>query len=201
MRRYSRIRRRRRRFSRFRKFFLIAVVITVLFGACTERRLPLVKEELQQAALRSYAQEVIAETVPAYLEGISAAVEGDLTVPDTYTMSRVKSELVCELQEKLCGKTTAWVPFGNLTGLMLLNGHGVKVPVVFSVEGTVSVDFASELTDAGINRTRYAIVMTVTAELHSHSAAMPGSVTVETAYPVYEAVLTGEVPQYISALR
>ena len=201
MRRYSRIRRRKRRFSGFRRFFLIAVLIAVLFGACAERRLPLVKEELHQAALKGYAQEVIAETVPAYLEALSAAAEGSLTVLDTYAMSRVKAELITELQGKLCGKTTAWVPFGNLTGLMLLNGHGVKVPVVFSVEGAVSVDFASELTDAGINRTRYAVVMTVAAELHSHSAAMPGSVTVEADYPVYEAVLTGEVPQYISALR
>lgn len=201
MRRLSIRRYRRKRRLSLRKLLVLCVLLSVILGACAEKRLPQVKAEIHEAALRGFAEEEIAETVPEYLQALAVQPENGLVTLDTYALSTAKAELTCALQEKLNGKACAWVPFGNLTGLMLLNGHGVKVPVVFSVEGTVSVEFESALESAGINRTRYAVNMRVSATLHSLSAAAPGSVTVETAYPVYEAVLEGQVPQYVSGIR
>ena len=92
------------------------------------------------------------------------------------------------------------MPVGNLTGVALFNGRGFKVPVSFSVDGVVSVDFESTLVSAGINRTKYAVTMTVAAELYSTSVSFPDVVAVESTYPVYESVLEGEVPRYAAGL-
>ena len=112
----------------------------------------------------------------------------------------MKTALTADLQEALTGKASAWVPVGNLTGLTILNGRGFKIPVTFAVDSAVAVDFDSTLVSAGINRTKYAVTMTVTAQLYSASTAFTDVVTVTSAYPVYESVLEGEVPRYAAGL-
>lgn len=189
-----------RRPARRRRIVFLLLLFVILTGVFAESRLPAVKADVQQAALRAYAQERITETVRAYLPEQSAIATEGLVSLDTYMLGTMKSELTAALQKTLTGTATAWVPVGNLTGLALLNGHGFKLPVFFAVDGVASVDFESALTSAGINRTKYGVTMTVTAELYSSSAAFPEVVTVTTVYPVYESVLEGEVPRYAAGV-
>ena len=91
--------------------------------------------------------------VLAFLLLVFAFVFAELRLP------AMKAELTDALRKSLNGTAKAFVPLGNLTGLMLLNGRGVKIPVRFSVESAVSVRFESVLTGAGINRTAYRTVL------------------------------------------
>lgn len=132
--------------------------------------------------------------------GVSAATvcekDGAETALSTYALGVLEAELTDALRKSLNGTAKAFVPLGNLTGLMLLNGRGMKIPVRFSVESAVSVRFESVLTGAGINRTAYRTVLHIEAVLFTAERDGAEPVTVTAAYPVYEAVLAGDVPQY-----
>ena len=52
------------------------------------------------------------------------------------------------------------------------------------------------MTGAGINRTAYRTVLHIEAVLFTAERDGAEPVTVTAAYPVYEAVLAGDVPQY-----
>ena len=142
----------------------------------------------------------IAETVQAHLSQTPAADGESLVSLDTYGLRTIKTALRTDLQEALSDKTSAWVPVVNLTGLTLLKDRGFKMPVTFAVDSAVAVDFDSTLISAGINRTKYAVTMTVRSQLYSASTAFTDVVTVRSAYPVYESVLEGEVPRYAAGL-
>ncbi len=189
-----------RRPARGRRIWILLILLAAWTLFLAESRLPAIKAEIQQATLSAWGQERVAETIQTVLPQTPAANGETLVSLDTYALSTLKTELTTALQEALTGKARAWVPVGNLTGWTMLNGHGFKIPVTFSVEGVVSVSFESSLTAAGINRTKYAVQMTVTAQLYSSSTAFPDAVTLTTAYPVYESVLEGEVPRYAAGL-
>ena len=176
--------------------FWLLLIISMLFYA--QSRLPLVQSALFEAAMQRHGERIITKTVENAFDASVIEMAENTVELDTKALMHAKSALTEKLQRKLNGKVCAWVPLGNLTGAALLNGHGVKVPVVFSVESAVRVSFDAGLDSAGINRTRYGVTMTVTAQLYGLSVAVPGCVTVETHFPVYETVLEGAVPQYIS---
>ena len=183
---------RRRRYKRGRKRRVLAFLLLVFAFVFAELRLPAMKAELRTAD----AQGCIAKTVPEYLPQTVCEKDGAETALSTYTLGVLVAELTDALRKSLNGTAKAFVPLGNLTGLMLLNGRGMKIPVRFSVESAVSVRFESVLTGAGINRTAYRTVLHIEAVLFTAERDGAEPVTVTAAYPVYEAVLAGDVPQY-----
>ena len=191
----------RRRRHRLRLVFFFLMFCFGLSALWSEKQLARVQPDLYEAVLSRKAETVIAKAVPQYLEQLSVQTDGKVLLPDTYALSEVKAELTTALQRKLSGKTCVWIPAGSLTGIMLLNGHGPKVPVVLSVESAVQVTFETDMEAVGINRTRYGLCLSVFARLYSFSVSVPCSTTVETIYPVYEAVLEGEVPQVVTGFR
>ena len=156
---------RRRRYKRGRKRRVLAFLLLVFAFVFAELRLPAMKAELRTAALTAHAQECIAKTVPEYLPQTVCEKDGAETALSTYALGVLEAELTDALRKSLNGTAKAFVPLGNLTGLMLLNGRGMKIPVRFSVESAVSVRFESVLTGAGINRTAYRTVLHIEAVL------------------------------------
>ena len=172
---------RRRRYKRGRKRRVLAFLLLVFAFVFAELRLPAMKAELRTAALTAHAQGCIAKTVPEYLPQTVCEKDGAETALSTYTLGVLEAELTDALRKSLNGTAKAFVPLGNLTGLMLLNGRGMKIPV---------------LTGAGINRTAYRTVLHIEAVLFTAERDGAEPVTVTAVYPVYEAVLAGDVPQY-----
>ena len=172
---------RRRRYKRGRKRRVLAFLLLVFAFVFAELRLPAMKAELRTAALTAHAQGCIAKTVPEYLPQTVCEKDGAETALSTYALGVLEAELTDALRKSLNGTAKAFVPLGNLTGLM---------------ESAVSVRFESVLTGAGINRTAYRTVLHVEAVLFTAERDGAEPVTVTAAYPVYEAVLAGDVPQY-----
>lgn len=189
-----RYRRRRVRRGRRRRVLMFLLLVSVFVFA--ELRLPAMKAELRTAALTAHAQKKIAQTAAEVLPQTACEKDGAETVLTTYALGVLEAELTDALQKNLNGTAKAWVPLGNLTGLTLLNGRGVKIPVRFSVESAVSVRFESTLIGAGINRTAYRTVLHIEATLFTAERDGAEPITVTAVYPVYEAVLAGDVPQY-----
>ena len=187
---------RRRRDRRGRKRRMLVLLLLAAGFVFAELRLPAMKAELRTAALTAHAQRCIAKTVPNYLPQTVCEKDGAETTFSAYTLGTLEAELTEALQKRLNGTARAWVPVGNLTGLVLLNGRGVKIPVRFAVESAVSVRFESTLTGAGINRTAYKTTVHIEAKLFTAETDGAKPVAVTAVYPVYEAVLAGDVPQY-----
>ncbi len=195
--------RHRRKVLSARKILLTALVVSALFFIVdfAEHRLPSLYDAAACAALNRFANEKLSQTVPEFLFEIDAEHNAELVLQDTYQLNRLKSSITGKLQKALTGKTAVWIPFGNLTDISLLHGHGFKIPLVFAVTGSAEVDFITELSGAGINRTKYSVIMEVTAEVTSLSVQIPAAVSVKSRYPIYEGVLEGDVPQYGAMIR
>lgn len=174
--------------------FFIFMLLSVLILSFIEKRLPLIQEKVLPAAMHRFAQEKLSDTVPAYLSETAAWQNEKSVVPDTYYLSQLKASLTQKLQEKLAGKAIVWIPIGDFTDTAILSGRGVRIPLVYSVNGTVNIEFFSELSGAGINRTKYSILMEIRVDLLSISSQFSESVTVQSNYLIYESVIDGAVP-------
>lgn len=86
------------------------------------------------------------------------------------------------------------IPAGNLTGINLLSGKGVELPVEVVAVGTAHAEFESSLSDAGINQTRHQILLDVSVAV---DILLPGDTLrteVTAQVPVAETVIVGAVP-------
>lgn len=189
--------RRSRRWGRpHRKRTAFLILLAVGMVLCfAEHRLSSLRGEIQRAALESFARERISAEVTECLGEAPAFGAEDFKL-DTYALAKIKEDLTGSLRSALTDTVTAWVPIGNLSGVSLLNGFGFSVPVFFRVEGIAAVEYSSTLESAGINRTRYGVTMRIIASLFTDSLAFPEPVTVSTEYPLFEAVTSGEVPEF-----
>ena len=178
-----------------------AAFIFVLALLTADHRFSSLQSDAVSSALTSFAQEKIAESVSEYLSGITVKYENNYVILDTYYLNKMKTELVNELQKDLTGKTVIWIPIGNFTDSAFLNGRGVKVPFVFSVNAAVDISFESDITDAGINRTKYSVSMFIRTQLYSLTDRVSECVDVESSFLLYESVLNGNIPACISNIR
>lgn len=113
------------------------------------------------------------------------------------TGNRLRGALVSRLLEELSAleERTVSVPAGSLTGLTLLSGRGVHIPV--EVVGVSDVDsrFDSSLTPAGINQTLHRIDLVVTTDLTLLLPGGPVTHAFTSRVTVAETVLLGQVPE------
>lgn len=89
------------------------------------------------------------------------------------------------------------IPAGNLTGINLLSGKGMELPVEVVAVGTAHAEFESSLSDAGINQTRHQILLDVTVAVE---ILLPGSTLnteIGAQIPVAETVIVGTVPDTV----
>ena len=197
-----------RKKGRGKALLLLAAALFTGGTALSEWGLGSISEELTQEAARAYVlaqvnqavEEALAQPRPFVTierdgEGEPVAVQAD-----TAALNELRLQVLGTLEESLNGSVTVEVPVGSLTGVALLNGRGFPVPLTLGMEGSADLSFQTEFVSAGINRTKYAVTMTVTAQLYSASTAFTDVVTVTSAYPVYESVLEGEVPRYAAGL-
>ncbi len=86
------------------------------------------------------------------------------------------------------------IPLGNLSGLALLSGKGPVCRTEFLFTGKASAYLASEFTKSGINQTRHAIYLVLSAETLLFLPHKEEQLRVETRVPIAETILLGRVP-------
>lgn len=119
---------------------------------------------------------------------------------DTKNINTLKSNLSIDILNSIdqFGSRGFTVPLGNLTDIILLSGIGPKIPFRIVPYGSVTTDFRSEFTSAGINQTRHQVYIDVTADLHAISAVAQIRSSVTTSVMVGQTVIVGEVPKFFS---
>ena len=119
----------------------------------------------------------------------------------TAQMNLLRSELVGTILEALEGVDVSSIhlPLGSLLDFEPLWAKGPELQVRAMTVGTVSAEFDSEFSTAGINQTIHRIWLEVAVPM---TVLLPGEeleVTVQTRLPLAETVIVGQVPNtYLS---
>lgn len=197
----KRIHKRKIRAKPITRVIICLILLFGLFSFC-ESRVRMLPPEYIHTSANSFAEKIINEIVEERLESatqtytVNKDSSGRAMSVDTdpAALTKLKSGLADSLNKRLCGSYTAFVPFGSLLDHKLLNGWGFPVPVNLYFTGSAKVELKSDIVSAGINQSKYRMVMDVEAELASTSVTDSGSYTYKGEYLMCEVVLVGEVP-------
>lgn len=87
------------------------------------------------------------------------------------------------------------IPLGAALGSKLLAGSGPAVHVRIVPAGSVTTEFISEFTSAGINQTRHRIFLEINTNVQMVLPTGAQTATVSAHMPIAESIIVGEVPQ------
>ena len=115
---------------------------------------------------------------------------------DTNAVNRLQSSVSRAVNESLSQLegTKLSVPIGTLSGINILTGRGFDIPLRLHQIGAAKTELKSDLTEAGINQTKYSLYFTVTIEMTAILPAHSTDIVVSYDYPVSETVIVGEIP-------
>jgi len=118
---------------------------------------------------------------------------------NTILMNNIATEVALEVQDQLqkISESSIKVPLSNAFDTRLVKLPSVSVDIV--PQGSVSVDFATEFEDSGINQTRHRIYIIVVTEIKMIVPLISEDIRITTNIPIAETIIVGEVPeQYIN---
>ncbi len=190
-----------------RRGIAILILCVVVFWAL-DRQLRPVITAMALSQVNNAAMEIIGSTIMDTMAGdtvdydriikLETNNDGNVTAVQTniQEINRLRSQItssvlarVDDLTEKEIG-----VPLGSLTGLNMLSARGpmiwIRILSVSSVHSSVQDSFIS----AGINQTRYRVILSVDTELAVLLPGYTANTTVHNEVNVAETVLVGSVP-------
>ena len=99
--------------------------------------------------------------------------------------------------DRLSRKQGISVRLGNFTGLVFLSNFGPEIPFSVDSTQTVSCEFQSSFTSAGVNQTVHHITVTVYVDLLIYGPIRIGeTVSTESTFEIAQTVIVGTVPSY-----
>lgn len=121
-------------------------------------------------------------------------------VADAAAVNTVRTDVGNYVMEAMAGLTTvsAAVPFGTLCGPEALSGWGPVCQFPMSVTATVLSSSSSSLEATGINQSVYRVLIKLQVSLCVVTSAGRSTVSLDSAFPVAESVLLGEVPDTLT---
>lgn len=115
---------------------------------------------------------------------------------DSVQLNDISTQTALAAQDRIAqmGTQGIGIPLGSLFGSQLMSGRGPNIYNRIIPVGSVSTQFFTEFENAGINQTRYRIIMNATTSVR---IVMPGGghrVDVDVQIPVFESIIVGDVP-------
>lgn len=190
---------------------LLTLLVGVMTAWCTiallESRLrPIVRDAAQyqiKNRLVSALEHEITREMTAYgaLVEIHRGADGRITslTADTAALNLLRADLVSGVMDAL-ENTKAMevsVPLGSLLDTELIWGRGPAIQVRSIVLGTVSAEFESSFSSAGINQTQHRLWLDVSLPVRLFLPGGPADISVETRLTVAETVIVGELPDLV----
>lgn len=118
---------------------------------------------------------------------------------NTIIMNNISSEVASEVQKHLkeVSESEVDVPLRNAFDTQLLRLPSINMKMI--PEGVVSVDFATEFQESGINQTRHRIYLIVESNIKIIVPLVSEEIKISTNVPIAETIIIGDVPeQYIN---
>jgi len=186
---------------------IIFLLITALILVVLTMRVSTLFNSLAQSKARfeaTYAiNKVIGETTvdsKTYSDIIIKEYDGEGKITavstDSALINRMQSEISARLIERFRENNQYYITLSiaNILGMRTITGFGPKVPIKISPSPNVSIKFDDSFVSAGINQTKFAVNITVEAEMMVSAIPFRTSVGVERTIPVAQVVLVGSVP-------
>ena len=187
---------------------VLSLVAALLLGAAAELRMrpvaaAIAAGKVRQEATRFLADALAEEDAWAGAEGrlVEIQRDGEGRVTDLQTdmalLGQVRSAITRQTAQAVEAFTRQGlsIPLGTLTGSQLLTGRGPAVPLSLQQAGDVTTQVYHTFEEAGINQTRYQVMLQVTVRFYLPMAGEELDVAVSSSVCLAEAVIVGEVPQ------
>lgn len=195
---------------RAKKYIILGVILAVLIGlfAWFQRNVTDLLYSLSEATVRSLALSALNDAAAEALQWngidydtlvtIERDAEGEITSIETDArqlnlLARQTVALAATKLNAACAQGVQ-VPAGALTGIELLAGFGPHVTFEVLPVGTARCEFQSAFTSAGINQTRHAVQMEVTATVSILFPSKEMEVSADVPILVCENIIVGDVP-------
>ena len=187
---------------------LASLVMAVVLGGMIEGQIrPIARSiaegKIRQEATRFLDQALSQQAVWEGAQGQLVQIQRDETgrVTDLQTdmalLNRIRAgitQATAKAAEEFSGQQLT-IPLGTLTGSQLLTGRGPRIPFVLQQAGDVTTQVYHTFEEAGINQTRYQVMLQVTVQFFVPMAGEPLNVQVSSSVCLAEAVIVGDVPQ------
>ncbi len=182
---------------------LLLTLLIVLYCSVTDILLSATQETMRArtaTAVNEAVFETLADSVRYDdLVTVERDAQGEIRAifANAYEINRIARDTAYLAQKKLqaMGEEGIALPLGAFSGIDALAGFGPSVRIRLIPVAVVTCRFASEFTQAGINQTRHAVFLEVTAEI---SVVLPGrtqNFSTSSEVLIAESVLVGDVPQ------
>ncbi|WP_202709182.1 sporulation protein YunB, partial [Sporosalibacterium faouarense] len=125
--------------------------------------------------------------------------EGKITLmhANTVLMNNIASDVALEVQQNMreIAPNSIEIPLGNAFDSQILAQYGPKVKIDIVPAGTVTVDFATEFEESGINQTIHKVYLNINTDVKIIVPLASETVNVATTIPIAETVIVGDVPE------
>lgn len=115
---------------------------------------------------------------------------------NTVRMNDLATRTALQAQEKLqeTKNQVIIIPFGAAIGIKFLAGSGPGIPVKILPVGAVSTQYISEFESAGINQTRFKILLSTKTTVRLVIPTGAKLVELVSTVPIAESIIVGDVP-------
>lgn len=133
------------------------------------------------------------------LSNINKDIEKNLRLIEAGKINNLKkyfSSLSDIDYEELKGGVIYYISSGNISGNILTNNIGPKIPIKFAMAGHVTSKIDSNIREYGINNALLEINVNVSVNMNVNIPFVTKEVKVETSMPLIIKVVEGEIPDY-----
>ena len=187
--------------------FLLLAFLTIIAFACEKYVMPTLEITAADAAAAK-VNIAIAKAVNEIMDNGKDKFSGITNVvydknnsvkaieTDSIKLNALKSELESELGEKTheLTKGKVEISFGTLLGYEYTIGTGPKIPLEFDIENLTLGEYSDKFESAGINQTKYSVMLTVSTDIIVLIPWKPQTKTVKTDIVIAQTVIVGNAP-------
>ncbi|HIS77494.1 MAG TPA: sporulation protein YunB [Candidatus Merdivicinus excrementipullorum] len=192
--------------KRFHRYIFLAAALLAGIALIWESRVRPAARELAETYAVQAAQQAMSRGVSEYLasetgsllqvetgaENVVRFVETDMAQVNRIKLG-VTETILQNFQEM--PRQEVKIPLGLLMGSQMFSGLGPDLTCRFYPHGSFQIRLESRFEEAGVNQTRYQLMLCTEAKVTSLLAGTSADVSVPTEYLLAETILAGEVPE------
>jgi sporulation protein YunB len=159
-------------------------------------------------AINNAAYEIMREFSPLTYDALITIIQDNdgrvaMLQADTMRMNEIGTRTALLAQRNLdaLAATGMRIPLGAATGSKLLAGRGPAITVNLVPMGSVSTEFVSEFTQAGINQTRHRIYLKIKASVRMVIPTASNVSEVSAYVQIAESIIVGQVPNTFADIQ
>ena len=197
----------------FRKIMLLLILIIPLttFSIYTlEKRIGTLAERIAVSKLENSISQECNRALNEIIRENNIDMNSVITISSNESKTNLLSAdltkvniLKTELAEKMTtylqetGNIVCYIPSGAIISNNIFSGYGFDIPTNLIVSGSAFVDFSNSFTSAGINQTKYTLMLKITVCADIQTTFTSFQKTVITELPITEKVIVGDVPNFM----